>query len=137
MPTTPKQCAAAVKRVICTHCEKGCEVGRRAMSVFCPHCRKRLILEDFRITGYHGVREFATCGDVVVERGGNVAAFIKVGSLTVKGTVRGDVISRGRVKIHRTGWLQGDIQAPVLCVEGGARLSGFLRIGPPSHANGK
>ena len=133
MPTISNQRAGAIRQVVCTHCEQVCEVGQRAMSIFCPHCRKRLILEDFKITGYHGVREFATCGDVVVERSGNVAAFVKVGSLTVKGTVRGDVVSRGPVKIHRTGLLQGDIDAPILCVEGGARVSGFLRIGvhPP------
>jgi len=131
MPTTSNKHTEAAKQVVCTHCEQVCEVGRRAMSVFCPHCRKRLILEDYKITGYHGVREFATCGDVVVERYGNVAAFIKVGSLIVKGRVRGDVIARERVKIHKTGWLQGDIQAPLLRVEGGAKLSGFLRIGQP------
>ena len=131
MPTTSKQRAEAAKQVVCTHCQQACEVGRRAMSVFCPHCRKRLILEDFKITGYHGVREFATCGDVVVERNGSVAAFIKVGSLIVKGQVRGDVIARERVKIHKTGWLQGNVQAPVLGVESGAKLNGFLRIGRP------
>lgn len=138
MPTTSKQRPEAAKQVVCTHCEQACEVGRRAMSVFCPHCRKRLILEDFKITGYYGVREFATCGDVVVERNGSVAAFIKVGSLIVKGQVRGNVIARERVKIHKTGWLQGNVQAPVLRVESGAKLNGFLRIGrPPFEKRGR
>ena len=101
------------------------------MSVVCPHCNKRLILEDFRITGYYGVREFATCGDIVVERSGHVAALIKVGNLTVKGKVRGNVCARGRVRILRTGSFQGDIQAPVLRVESGAGLNGSVRIGDP------
>ncbi len=107
------------------------------MSVFCPHCRKRLILEDFKITGYHGVREFATCGDVVVEKNAHVAAVVKVGNLTVKGTVRGDVVVRGRVKIHKTGSLLGDLRAPMLCVESGASLNGFLRIGQAPTPGGK
>ena len=135
MPTIPKQRPGAVKQVVCTHCEQTCEVGRRAMSVFCPHCRKRLILEDFKVTGYHGVREFATCGDILVEKNGHVAAFIKVENLTVKGTVRGNVLARGRVKIHKAGWLEGDVQAPILQVENGAKLSGFLRIGQPPAAS--
>jgi hypothetical protein len=131
MPTVSKQRAGAGRQVVCTHCEKPCEVGQRAMSIFCPHCRKRLILEDFKITGYHGVREFATCGDVIVEKNGNVAALVKVGALTVKGKVQGNVIARDRVKIHKTGWLHGDIKAPVLCVESGAKLNGYLCIGQP------
>ena len=68
MPSISTKHAPAVKRVICTHCEQPSEVARRAMSIFCPHCKKRLILEDFKITSYYAVREFFTCGDILVER---------------------------------------------------------------------
>ena len=73
------------------------------MSVFCPHCKQRLILEDFKIKSYYAVRDFSTCGDIVVEKKGHVVAPIKVSNLTVKGkeakevgksfslTVKGDV----------------------------------------------
>ena len=131
MPTTPKRRRSAVKQVACTHCAQPCEVGRRAMSVVCPHCNQRLILEDSNITGYYGVREFATCGDIVVEKSGHVAAAVTVGNLIVKGKVQGNVVARGRVSIHKTGSLKGDIQAPRLRVESGAGLNGFVRIGNP------
>ncbi len=100
------------------------------MSVFCPHCKKRLVLEDFKIRTYYAVREFATCGDIVVERKGHVVAPIKVGNLTVKGKVQGKVTVRGRATISKTGWFKGEIAAPTLHVENGAVLDGFLRIGP-------
>ena len=103
------------------------------MSIFCPHCRKRLILEDYAIKNYTSVRELVTCGDVVVEKRGHVRARIKAGNLTVRGKIQGDVTARGSVKIGKTGHLIGDLEASVLEIEGGAVLKGFLRIGgaPP------
>ena len=115
---------------MCTHCHEACVVPRKAMSIFCPHCRKRLILENYKIKTYKSVRELATCGDVVVEKKGRVRALIKVGTLTVKGIVQGCVSARGAVTICKTGSLDGDIEAAALCVESGASLHGYLRIGP-------
>jgi predicted RNA-binding Zn-ribbon protein involved in translation (DUF1610 family) len=124
--------AGASKRVACTHCNEFCDVGRRAMSVFCPHCRKRLILESFKIRSYKGVRELATCGDVVVERRGHVVATVIADNLIVKGKVQGKVTARGRVAVSKTGNLRGDVEAPSISVEGGAVLQGFWRIGAPT-----
>ncbi len=99
------------------------------MSVFCPHCKQRLILEDFKIRSYYAVREFSTCGNIVVERKGHVVAPVKVGNLTVKGKVQGNVTARGSVSIKKTGWFKGEIVAPSLLIENGGVLDGFLRIG--------
>jgi len=100
------------------------------MSVFCPHCHKRVILENYKIRSYYGVVEFATCGDIFVERSGHVVAPIKVGNLTVKGKVQGRIRARGRVVVGKTGSIRGDITAPILQVEPGGTLVGFVRIGP-------
>lgn len=118
-----------VKRVVCMYCDVECEVAARAMSVFCPHCKKRLILEDFKIKSYHAVREFFTCGKVIIEKKGHVVALIKVGQITIKGKVQGQVASRGTAVISKTGSLKGGITAPALRIEQGAVLDGFLRIG--------
>ena len=131
MPSSLTEPGAAVKRVFCTHCARVMDVAVRAMSVFCPHCKKRLILEDFKIDSYYAVREFSTCGDVVIEKKGHVVAPIKAGNLTVKGKVQGRVTARGQVEIKKTGWFKGDLDAPCLLVENGAVLDGFVRIGPP------
>lgn len=133
MTSLPTKPGAAVKRVTCTHCVRPTEVARRAMSVFCPHCKKRLILEDFKIDSYYAVREFSTCGDVVVEKKGHVVAPIKAGSLTVKGKVQGHVTACGQVEIKKTGWFKGDLEAQCLVVECGAVLDGFVRIGPSAQ----
>jgi len=123
----------AVKRIHCTHCGCVSEVARRAMSIFCPQCRKRLILEDFKVDSYYAVREFSTSGDIVVEKKGHVVAPIKVGNLTVKGKVQGAVRARGEVKLTKTGWFKGEIEAKSLCVETGGVLDAVLRIGMPQN----
>ncbi|MHC4696626.1 MAG: polymer-forming cytoskeletal protein [Planctomycetota bacterium] len=130
MPLIAKQDRSTAKQVVCTHCGLISEASKRAMSVFCPHCHQRVILEDFRIRGYYGVNDFATCGDIVVERGAYVVAPIKVRSLAVKGKVEGNITARGSVTVKKTGSLVGDIQAPSLLVERGGALQGFVRINP-------
>ena len=118
-----------LKRVCCTHCDRETEVAPRAMSVFCPHCNRRLVLEDIRVRKYYAVREIATCGDVVVEKRGHVVASIKAGNLIVNGKVQGNVRAAGSVSLRPTATLLGDIHAPRLLVQNGATLAGFLRIG--------
>lgn len=129
MPTTLSKRTPAVKQVVCTYCDRPCEVARRAMSIFCPNCRKRLILEDFKITTYYAVREFFTCGDIVVERKGHVVAPIKAGHLTVRGKVQGKVIARDSVTIGKAGTIIGEVITPMLLVETGGKLDGPCRIG--------
>lgn len=102
------------------------------MSIFCPHCKQRLILENFKIKTYYAVREFFTCGDITVEKKGHVVAPVRVGKLTVKGKLQGSVSARGTVHISKTGWFKGDIQAPSIRVDRGGVLDGFVRIGTES-----
>jgi len=129
MPTIKRKQSTTPKQVICTHCAQPSEVGHKAMSVFCPHCRKRLILEDLKVTSYHAVREFTTCGDIVVEKRGHIAAAVKASFVTIKGKIHGNVCARSGVRLHKTASLQGDIETPVLVIESGATINGFVRIG--------
>lgn len=125
---------AKTKRVLCTHCGKPNEVGGNAMSVFCNHCRKRLILEDYTIKSYQGVKGYATCGDVVVEKSGRVNAGIQAGNLTIKGHVNGQVLARGTVHVAKTGVLIGSVEAHALDILPGAAINAVCRIGPPKHS---
>jgi cytoskeletal protein CcmA (bactofilin family) len=88
-----------------------------------------VILEDYKITSYYAVREFFTCGDIVVEKKGQVVAPIKVGNLTVKGKVQGDVSARGTVTLAKGATLKGSIEAKHIQIEPGAAFDGFVRIG--------
>ena len=114
MPILKARDPARTRNVVCTNCEHVNEVPTRAMSVFCPHCKKRLILEDYKIKGYYAV---------------NVVAPVKVGNLTVKGKLQGQVTARGKVSIGKTGWFKGDVVAPRLQIKSGAVVDGFMRIG--------
>lgn len=130
MPSLSSQPVSGEKEVRCTECAGTCQVPQRAMSIFCPHCNERLILEDYNIKTYRGVSRLATCGDVVVEKKGQVSASsIKAGNVIVRGKVQGDITARNVVRISKTGSLRGDIEASKLEVESGAVLNGFFRIG--------
>jgi len=127
-PQTP---AANTRRIVCIHCGGDNDVGVKAMSVFCKQCSRRLVVEDFQIKGFHASRSFDTCGNVVVEKRGQLAAFVRAQNLVVKGKVKGDVEVRGRVEITRTGEVQGNVTTPCLVVENGGMLDGELRVGTP------
>ena len=134
MPKLTTKRTGEVRTVRCVHCGGQAEVAKRAMSIFCVHCKKRLILEDFKIRSYHATSLFATCGDIVVEKRGHVYAPIRVQNLTVHGQVRGDVEARGCVRIGSSGRLRGDIRAPRLVVKGGAVIDGRCHIAPEAPA---
>lgn len=101
-----------------------------AMSVFCQHCRKRLILEDYTIKSYQAVKGYATCGDIVVEKKGRVFASIQAGNLTVRGIVQGEVRACGKVSVSKSGTLMGSVTAHTLAIEPGASLDAVCRIEP-------
>ena len=136
MPLLPSHRTTAVKKVVCTDCDHASEAGKRAMSVFCPKCHKRIILENLKIRTYFAVTEFATSGDVVIERKGFVVAPIRADNVMVKGRVQGEIDARGRVTISKTGQIKGDVTALALVIEKGASLYGFLRIGLTPEPSG-
>lgn len=104
------------------------------MSAVCPHCNRRLVVEDVHVKRYHAVRELATCGNVVVDPRGSLVATVKAGNLEIGGSVEGDIRAVGQVVLRKTGSVTGDIDAPRLVVENGAALDGFLRIGEEPNA---
>jgi hypothetical protein len=117
--------------VLCLFCNQENEVGQRAMSITCRHCRKPLRLEDIRIKEYQARRQIDTCGTVVIEKKGNVVSDrILCGAMVVRGKVKGSISSRGPVLISPDAEVTGDVTAPVLGVGAGAILEGHYRIGP-------
>ena len=114
--------------VVCLHCNKHMEVGRKAMTITCKFCSKSLRLEDRRITTYEARRTVETCGVVTVEKKGSVIADkVLCGGLVVRGKVKGQVISRGPVLVGPEAEIKGDVTAP-----------SFLpaRIGVVNHVGG-
>jgi hypothetical protein len=117
--------------IICLHCDRQQEVSRKAMSVTCKFCSKRLRLEDLKIKQYEARRVIETCGIVTVEKKGNVVTDrIDCGSLLVKGKVKGEVNSRGTVVLEADAEIKGDITAASLVIGPGAMIEGKLEIRP-------
>ena len=123
--------------IVCFHCGKPQEVGRKAMSITCKHCHKPLKLEDERITEYRARRSVETCGIVTVEKKGYVVSDrILCGGIVVRGKVKGSIISRGPVLVGPEAEIIGDVSAPSLAVGAGAILEGRYNIGPQAMNGG-
>jgi|SRR5690348_3265142 len=126
--------------VVCLHCGKPQEVGRRAMSITCKHCHKSLKLEDLAIKTYTARRAIETCGVVTIEKKGNVVCTDKIscGGLVVRGKVKGIIASTGPVLVGPEAEIRGDVTAPTLAVGAGAVLEGHYAIGPDAqpHSSG-
>jgi len=125
-----KPAKSGMRDVPCTYCGGPIQVSQQALSIFCPHCHKRVVCEDYCIKSYHAVRLFATCGDIVVERKGHVVAPILANSLVVRGLVKGDVRVQSVVEIEATGTIQGNVEAPRLILREGGKLIGQCKIIP-------
>src|SRR6476660_7176448 len=110
--------------IVCLYCAKEQEVGRRAMTITCKYCNKRLKLEDLTFKGYEARRAIDTCGTIVIEKKGHVVSErLLCGGLVARGRVKGNVISRGPVVVGPEAEIRGDVVAPTLAVGAGAVLN--------------
>lgn len=123
--------------IVCLHCDKAQDVGRKAISVTCKFCYKPLKLKDEVVKQYEARRVIETVGIVTVEKKGSVISDrIHCGGLIVRGKVKGTVNSRGPVLVGPEAEMKGDVTAPSLAVGAGAVLEGKYTIGerkPPGH----
>jgi len=115
--------------ILCLHCGKAQEVGRKAMSVTCKFCSKSLKLEDVKITRYEARRVIETCGTVTIDKKGHVVSDVRCVNLQLRGKLKGDVVGLRNVEVAGDAELKGDVTAGSLNVAPGAMLEGFYRIG--------
>lgn len=93
-----------------------------------------LSFEDtFRIDG-HLKGSVTSEQELVVGESGVVEGEIRVGRLSVSGTVRGTVHARERIEVHAGGRVFAELHAPALVVEEGAIIQGPVETGPPAAA---
>lgn len=121
--------------VRCCHCSGMLRVSARALSIACPHCQKRVALEDLRILGSHPGKTLATCGDIVVEERAHLNLDVYGDNIVVHGRIRGSVTASTTIEICPTGRVVGDLKAPQIIVrngaiiEGNCQMTGFPSIG--------
>jgi hypothetical protein len=122
--------------IVCLHCDKPQEIGRKAMSITCRFCHKSLRIEDLTVKDYQARRVIETVGIVTVEKKGQVVADrVKCGGLIVRGKVRGTVVVRGPALIGPEAEVRGDVTAHSLAVGAGAVLDGHYEIGAAPQAD--
>lgn len=114
--------------VQCYHCRHRFEVGGRTQSTACPKCHKPLHVSDVVVEKLWGPgRELRTCGRVeVLKKGRIIAEFIEAhdgiavqGVLECKRVLSGDIVTIGK----NAQW-KGNLTAPKLVIEGGAKIGG-------------
>lgn len=71
-----------------------------------------------------------TKGRLSIGRGAKVSAEMTVGTVTIEGAFRGNVIASERIELAATARVQGDLKGPRLVVAEGATLEGTLHITP-------
>jgi|SRR5688500_18944851 len=143
MPPTPYSVPPADDRqtIVCLHCGKPQEVGRKAMSITCKFCNKSLKLEDIPFNKYEARRTIETLGTVTVDKKGNVVVTDKINcsGLVVRGKIKGDVRCRGTVLVGPEAEIKGNVTAQAIAVGAGAILEGNYQVGPkvlPGSDNG-
>jgi cytoskeletal protein CcmA (bactofilin family) len=74
--------------------------------------------------------------ELVVGESGTVEGEIRVGRLSVSGTVRGVVFARERIEVHAGGRVFAELHSPALVVEEGAVIQGPVETGPQQATAG-
>lgn len=80
---------------------------------------------DGRVTG----KLTSESGTLIIGESGFLEAEIDVGVCVVHGEFKGNLVSKSRVEIHRTGRVHGDLITPVLVVDEGALFDGRVKMG--------
>ena len=129
-PMTPAEDTRIVR---CWHCKGMMKVPRRALSVFCPHCQKRASLEDLVIVGSHPGKSLVTCGNIRIEPTAKLHVEVQAHRVVVNGRIKGPITASESVEVGPTGHVIGDIRAPRIVVQEGARIEGrceMIRLAP-------
>jgi cytoskeletal protein CcmA (bactofilin family) len=79
--------------------------------------------------------EIASENSLIVGESGDIDAEIHSKTVSISGTVHGNVIAQEKVVLHKTAQVHGDIEAPTLVVEEGAKVTGKITM-PGSAGKG-
>ena len=88
----------------------------------------------FASTGASGARSRSD-NTLIVGESGEIEAQIRSKTISISGTVDGDVIAAQKVVLHKTARVNGNVEAPVLQMEDGAILNGQVKMNVDSKAN--
>ena len=90
--------------------------------------------EDLIIEGSVEGTIALTENHLILERSATIRANVDVKRITVKGAITGDTVASERVEITNEAWVKGDIKAPRLVVQEGAKFKGAVDMQVPLPA---
>jgi cytoskeletal protein CcmA (bactofilin family) len=67
-------------------------------------------------------------GDVSLEDGSTVKASVEAGNISVRGSLEGEIVARGRLLIAGSGGVTGNVRVARLAVEDGAAFNGNITM---------
>ena len=73
--------------------------------------------------------EIASENTLIVGESGEIEASIRSKTISISGSVDGDVIAEQKVVLHKTAKVTGNVETPVLQMEDGAVLNGQVKMG--------
>jgi LSD1 subclass zinc finger protein len=120
----------ALRRILCTQCDRPLEVDEGAKSVNCLHCNTRVVTEAMTVDAYVAVRRFTTANRMKITKKGLVYASVRADALEIEGFLQGDALSLSGIRLSKTARVTANLRAARLALEPGATLSGDMRIGP-------
>jgi cytoskeletal protein CcmA (bactofilin family) len=74
--------------------------------------------------------EIASENTLIVGESGEIEASIRSNSISISGTVEGDVTAGQKVVLHKTARVNGNVETPCLVMEEGAVLNGQVKMNP-------
>jgi cytoskeletal protein CcmA (bactofilin family) len=84
--------------------------------------------EDIMIEGHIQGKVNLQNNNLLVARKGNIKADIQVKSITIEGSVTGNINASGKVFISKEGRMKGDITASVISIMDGAQFKGSVKM---------
>ena len=101
----------------CFECPGEREVPKNATSTLCPKCGAYIDLQDYKISGIY-TRSIRTGGRLIVTNKGDlIGRRTFCGSAEIQGSVRGNLICTGAVRIRLKGKLSASIEAKTVYIE--------------------
>ena len=84
--------------------------------------------DDVQLLGVH-VGDFDLRGNLNVHQSAKIVGNVKASTISIGGTVKGNVSATKMMNIFQTADIKGDINTPVISIQEGAQFNGRINMG--------
>lgn len=90
--------------------------------------------EDMAIEGHFKGKINFWNNNILIGQRAKIEGDIRVKSITVQGSIVGNILASGKVFISKEGRMKGDITSPVISIMDGAKFVGSIKMGEDAEA---